>query len=96
MVFADGGVGRQKLALRTAEAIVFFLVYQLTFQVLATSRPAAPERNVGLDSLLLKIPNDRRRAVTPIGRCLANVNPMARMTAGAVPDTADGRVPRPS
>jgi hypothetical protein len=63
--------------LRTTETIVFFLVNQVAGEVLAIPHPAAPQRNVGFDSLLLQASNDRCRAVTTIGHCLANVNLMS-------------------
>ncbi len=60
------------LALRTARAIVLSPIDHSFGQVLAVSHAAAPHRNVGFDSLLLQLADDRRRAVASIGRCFAN------------------------
>ncbi len=54
---------RQILPLWTAEAVVFFLEYQLPFQILAVADAAAPQRNVGGDSLLLQL---GKRSVRPV------------------------------
>jgi hypothetical protein len=74
VVFGDRGIGNQILALRTAEAVVFFLVNQLALQVLAVPHAAAPQRNVGSRLLTLERANDVRRAVTTIGGRFADCN----------------------
>ena len=67
VVLNDRRIGIQVLSLWTSKTILLFLVDQFTFQVLAVSDAATPERNEGPFALLLKCADDGRRTVATIG-----------------------------